>query len=94
MQDRAASSVNVSGTCQKIDTSLTQAGSLDVRSGLLVQRRRFGAKTLPGRLCSNLDEALQNREMATGDQLTRLDASIATWARDLATASLSLSKGT
>lgn len=75
------------------DTNLTQARSLDVRSGILVQRRRFGAGTLAGHLCSNIDEALQNRETATGDQLQRLDASIATWVCDLAAASRPLPKG-
>jgi hypothetical protein len=80
-------------TCQEIGTELTRRCSPDVRSGLLVQRRRFGAKTLAGRLCSNIDEGLQNRETATGDQLNRLDASLATWVRDLAAASRSLSNG-
>ncbi len=73
---------------------MTNANADQIRSNLLVQRRQFGAKTLPGRLCSNIDEALQSRETATGDQLLRLDASLATWVRDLAAASRSLSKGT
>ncbi len=85
--------MNENRTVSNSDTNLTQARSLDVRGGILVQRRRFGAKTLPGRLCSNIDEALQNRETATGDQLQRLDGSIATWVRDLAAASRSLPKG-
>jgi NAD-dependent SIR2 family protein deacetylase len=47
MQDDAASSVNESGTCQKIDTPLTQAGSRDVRrQGDLAECDQCG-KTIP-----------------------------------------------
>jgi len=64
-----------------------------IRSGLLVKRRQFGADTPAGRRCSNLDEMLQNRETATGDQLKRLDASIAIQAAELAALASALPKG-
>lgn len=58
LQDDATSSVNDSGTCQKIDTPLTQDGSRDVPTGLVQLRRRHGYDTPIGHRCSNILEML------------------------------------
>jgi hypothetical protein len=64
VQDDAASSVKETGTCQKIDTPLTQPGSLDVlktsHRDLLKMRNRVGAETPLGWHLSNLDQQLRN----------------------------------
>jgi len=85
--------VNDSGTQAAFDTPLTRDRSPDVRGLMLSHRRKIGANTPAGRRYSNIDEALQNREGATGDRLRRIDASIAGWVRDLAAMSPSLPKG-
>jgi hypothetical protein len=55
-----------------------------IRAGILVKRRQFGADSPAGHRCSNIDEILQNREKATGDQLIRLDANLAAQVAELA----------
>lgn len=62
--------------CQQIGTELTRGCSRDVRSGLLVQRRLVGADSFEGRRMSMLDEMLQAREAAEGDQLANLNRDI------------------
>jgi hypothetical protein len=52
--------MNESGTCEKIDTPLTQAGSLNVLRDLLVKRRRVGPESREGRLLSNLIQQIRN----------------------------------
>lgn len=54
--DQATSSMNESGTGQKIDTPLTQAGSRDVlaqtRSDLTAFRKAHGSDSAIGHTCS------------------------------------------
>lgn len=66
-QDRAASTVNTIGTCQEIDTLLTQPGSRTVleqtRRDLIVMREAHGADSAIGHRCSNIVELLQMPEL-------------------------------
>lgn len=66
-QDRAASSVNGTGTNRKIDTPLTQPCSPDVlsrtRRDLIVMRDAHGADTAVGHRCSNVVELIQVPEL-------------------------------
>lgn len=67
LQDHAASTVNGSGTCQKIDAGLTQPGSRDVlsqtRRDLIVMRNKHGATSPIGCRCSNIVELIQVPEV-------------------------------
>jgi hypothetical protein len=67
LQDHAASTVNVAGTNEKIDTPLTQPGSRGVleqtRRDLIVMREAYGADTPVGHRCSNIVELLQMPEL-------------------------------
>lgn len=62
--------------------------SVRLRGQLLEKRRLFGAYTPGGHRCSNLDELLQNRAAATGEQLKNIEASIARQVGDLSTMSI------
>jgi hypothetical protein len=66
-QDHAASTVNTIGTCQEIDTPLTQPGSRTVleqtRRDLIVMREAYGADSPVGHRCSNIVELLQMPEL-------------------------------
>lgn len=67
VQDHVSSSMNESGTDQKIDTPLTQADSRNVlektRRDLIVMREAFGADSAIGHRCSNIVELLQMPEL-------------------------------
>lgn len=65
----------------------------DLRRSLLVKRNATGAETPAGQRCSNLDEMLQNRETATGQQLGNLNYWIGRQLDDLARLAPSGSKG-
>lgn len=64
VQDGAVSCMNGSGTCEKIDTPLTQGRSgsdpIDTRRHLIALRVKYGADTPIGHRCSNLVEMLGN----------------------------------
>ena len=76
LQDRASSSANDSGTCEKSGTPLTQPRSgfdlEDTRRDLIAKRRAVGAKTRRGHAASNLVEQLENLQTATGAQRDNL----------------------
>lgn len=65
VQDHVSSSMNESGTGEKIDTPLTQLRSPDVLRDLLVKRNRVGAESQVGRHLSNLIEQLRNYQKET-----------------------------
>ena len=71
VQDHVSSSMNESGTCEKIDTRLTQRCSPDVLRELIVKRNRVGRLSREGKILSNLikmalwqDEPESNRSWA------------------------------
>jgi hypothetical protein len=63
VQDHVSSSMNDSGTGEKIDTPLTQPGSRDVldqtRRDLIVMREVHGAESAVGHHLSNIVELIQ-----------------------------------
>lgn len=64
VQDHVSSSVNDSGTGEKIDTPLTQPGSRDVlRRELILMRNKHGATSAVGSRCSNIVELIQVPEV-------------------------------
>jgi len=65
VQDHASSSMNESGTGEKIDTPLTQAGSLNVLRDLTVRRNKVGAESTEGRLISTLIQQVKNYRKET-----------------------------
>lgn len=69
VQDDATSGVKETGTCQEIDTSLTQDGSLAVlvmaHRDLRRRRDQVGAETAEGRLLSTLMEQIRNYQKET-----------------------------
>jgi hypothetical protein len=60
VQDHVSSSMNESGTCEKIDAPLTQAGSQNVLRDLSVRRNKVGAESTEGRLISTLIQQMKN----------------------------------
>lgn len=76
LQDQASSSANDSGTCERIDTPVTQGRSgfdlEDTRRQLIALRVSVGAKTPKGRACSNLVEQMGTLRTATGEQRDNL----------------------
>jgi hypothetical protein len=58
VQDHVSSSMNDSGTGEKIDTPLTQPGSPNVLRELIVMRNNVGRETRDGYLLSNLIEQM------------------------------------
>ena len=69
--------------------ALIQKGNFDrcyhpEATELVRMRQRHGHDTPIGRRCSNLDEMLQNRKTATGDQLANLNYWIGVQIDDLA----------
>lgn len=65
-QDHVRTYANVVGTCQEIDTPLTQPRSRDVlRRDLIVMRAKHGAETPVGYRCSNIVELIQMPEVPT-----------------------------
>jgi len=65
VQDHASSSMNESGTGEKIDTPLTQRRSPDVLRDLTVRRNKVGAETPEGRLLSTLIQQVRNYQKET-----------------------------
>lgn len=72
----------------KGEVSQAPAPSSRLRGQLLTKRRVFGAETPAGHRCSNLDELLQHRDRASGEQLKNIEASIARQAADLSSLSI------
>lgn len=83
--------MNEHRTASNSRTDLAPPRSRGVRSNLQAYRRVVGALSAAGHRCSSMDEMLQNRETATGDQLANLNRDIAIQAAELA--ALSLPKG-
>lgn len=78
--------MNDSGTSSSICAETDPSSRL--RGQLLAKRRIFGAETPAGHRCSNLDELLQHRDRASGDQLKNIEASIARQVADLSAISI------
>jgi hypothetical protein len=78
--------MNDTGTSSSISAETDP--SVRLRGQLLEKRRLFGAYTPGGHRCSNLDELLQNRGTATGEQLRNIEASIARQVGDLSSMSI------
>lgn len=72
------------------DKEISQAPSPSsrLRGQLLAKRRVFGADTPAGHRCSNLDELLQYRDRASGEQLKNIEANIARQVADLSSLSI------
>lgn len=65
VQDHVGSSMNESGTSEKIDTPLTQVGSPNVLRDLTVRRNKVGAESTEGRLISTLIQQMKNYQKET-----------------------------
>ena len=64
VQDHVSSSMNDSGTGEKIDAPLTHSGSRDVlRRELILMRNKHGATSPIGARCSNIVELIQVPEV-------------------------------
>ena len=57
--------MNESGTSEKIDTPLTQAGSPNVLRDLTVRRNKVGPESTEGRLISTLIQQMKNYQRET-----------------------------